>query len=368
MKFVDEATVRVIAGNGGNGCLSFLREKFRPQGGPDGGDGGNGGSIYLIAKSGLNTLADFRFVRQYRAKNGAGGAGKDRFGKSGDDLLIDVPLGTIVSDAETNELIGDLVKQGERLLVGEGGRRGLGNANFKSSTNRAPRRTTLGKRGDERVIKLELKVLADVGLLGLPNAGKSTLLRAVSQARPKIADYPFTTLHPQLGVVDVGHSSSFVIADIPGLIAGAAQGAGLGIQFLKHLKRTRILLHLVDIAPIDQQELVPGIIEIERELSNFESALANKERWLVLNKIDIINPEMALEIETELKKKLSHSGKIYRISAVSGQGCAKLTNDLMNRLLQIDEESKIELDKIELKKHEPGTQDLDNEWAQILKQ
>ncbi|WP_423909310.1 Obg family GTPase CgtA [Candidatus Spongiihabitans sp.] len=363
MKFVDEATIRVIAGKGGNGCLSFLREKFRPKGGPDGGDGGNGGSIYLVAKSGLNTLADFRFVRQYRAKSGDGGAGKDRFGKKGDDLLIDVPLGTLVSDAQTNEMIGDVTKQGDRLLVAEGGRRGLGNANFKSSTNRAPRRTTSGKMGDERLMKLELKVLADVGLLGLPNAGKSTLLSAVSHARPKIADYPFTTLHPQLGVVDIGHSSSFVIADIPGLIAGAAQGAGLGIQFLKHLKRTRILLHLVDITPINQKDLEQGVTEIERELSTFEPSLADKERWLVLNKIDTINQEMAIEIESELKKKLSYSGQVYRISAVTGEGCDKLTNDLMNRLLQIDEAIKIELED-----HESGAQDLDNAWDQVLKQ
>ena len=232
MKFVDEATIRVIAGKGGNGCMSFLREKYRPKGGPDGGDGGDGGSIYLVAKSGLNTLADFRFIRLYKAKSGEGGAGRDRFGKAGQDLEVQVPLGTIVSDAETNELIGDVTKDGERLLVANGGRRGLGNANFKSSTNRAPRKTTKGKLGDERQIRLELKVLADVGLLGLPNAGKSTFLSAVSHARPKIADYPFTTLHPQLGVVDVGNSSSFVIADIPGLISGASTGAGLGFDFL----------------------------------------------------------------------------------------------------------------------------------------
>ncbi|WP_424948319.1 Obg family GTPase CgtA [Candidatus Spongiihabitans sp.] len=363
MKFVDEATIRVIAGKGGNGCLSFLREKFRPNGGPDGGDGGNGGSIYLVAKSGLNTLADFRFIRQYRAKNGAGGAGKDRFGKKGDDLLIAVPLGTIVSDAQTNEIIGDVTKAGERLLVAEGGRRGLGNANFKSSTNRAPRRTTPGKMGDERLMKLELKVLADVGLLGLPNAGKSTLLSAVSHARPKIADYPFTTLHPQLGVVDIGHSSSFVIADIPGLIEGAAQGTGLGIQFLKHLKRTRILLHLVDIAPIDHKDLEQGVREIERELSHFEPSLADKERWLVLNKIDTVSQEMALEIESELKEKLSYRGQVYRISALTGAGCDKLTNDVMNRLLRIDEAIKAELEN-----RESGAQDLDRVWDQVLQQ
>jgi GTP-binding protein len=339
MKFVDEATVRVIAGKGGNGCLSFLREKFRPKGGPDGGDGGDGGSIYLTAKSGLNTLADFRYTRQYRARNGEGGAGKDRFGKSGEDLVIDVPLGTIVVDAETNELIGDVTREGERLLVAAGGRRGLGNANFKSSTNRAPRRTTPGKLGDERLIKLELKVLADVGLLGLPNAGKSTFLSAVSHARPKIADYPFTTLHPQLGVVDIGHSNGFVIADIPGLIEGAAQGVGLGVRFLKHLKRTRILLHLVDIAPIDGKELESSIHEIEHELVNFDQTLAEKERWLVLNKIDTITETKAKDIESKLTNDLGWTGPVYRISAVTGAGCEKLTNDLMDRLLEIDEEA-----------------------------
>lgn len=341
MKFVDEAIIRVIAGKGGNGCLSFLREKFRPKGGPDGGDGGEGGSIYLVAKNDLNTLADFRFVRLYRAKNGQGGAGRNKSGKSGDDLTVNVPLGTIVSDAQTNEIIGDVIKSGERLLVAAGGRRGLGNENFKSSTNRAPRRTTKGKIGDERQLKLELKVLADVGLLGLPNAGKSTLLNAVSHARPKIADYPFTTLHPQLGVVDVGHAqsgvNSFVIADIPGLIEGAAQGIGLGIQFLKHLKRTRILLHIVDIAPIDGKELIDSIREIEHELLEFDSSLTAKERWLVLNKIDTIDNAEAEKIESKLRNKLSWKASIYRISAVTGEGCEILTNGLMSRLMEIDE-------------------------------
>ncbi len=337
MKFVDEVTIRVIAGKGGNGGMSFLREKFRPKGGPDGGNGGNGGSIYLVAKSGLNTLADFRFIRQYRAKSGQSGAGRDRFGRDGADLIIDVPLGTMVTDAETNELIGDVTKHGDRLLVAAGGRRGLGNVNFKSSTNRAPRRTTDGRPGDERRLRLELKVLADVGLLGLPNAGKSTLLSAVSHARPKIADYPFTTLHPQLGVVDIGHSSGFVIADIPGLIAGAAQGAGLGIRFLKHLQRTRILLHIVDIAPVDETDVALGVRQIERELSSFAQSLADRERWLILNKVDTVERQMAMEIESRLKKKLSWSGAVYRISAATGEGCARLTGDLMNRLMQIDQ-------------------------------
>ena len=261
-------------------------------------------------------------------------------------MLIDVPLGTIVSDAQTNQIIGDLTHPGQHLLVGEGGHRGLGNANFKSSTNRAPRRTTLGGMGDERLIHLELKVLADVGLLGLPNAGKSTLLSAVSHARPKIADYPFTTLHPQLGVVDIGHSSSFVMADIPGLIDGAAQGTGLGIQFLKHLKRTRILLHLVDIAPIDEKDLAHSVHEIERELAEFKHGLATKERWLVLNKIDVVTPKVAIATEAALKKKLAQTCSIerpiYRISAVTGEGCDKLTQDLMRRLELLDEQARDE--------------------------
>ena len=350
MKFVDEATVRIIAGKGGNGCLSFLREKFRPKGGPDGGDGGDGGSIYLIAKSGLNTLSDFRHIRLYRAKNGEGGAGKDRFGKRGDDLLIEVPLGTIVSDAQTNQIIGDVTRPEQRLLVAEGGKRGLGNANFKSSTNRAPRRITMGKMGDERLIRLELKVLADVGLLGLPNAGKSTLLSAVSHARPKIADYPFTTLHPQLGVVDVGHGghvvSSFVMADIPGLIAGAAQGTGLGIQFLKHLKRTRILLHLIDIAPVGEKNLADGVREIERELAEFDPTLAAKECWLVLNKMDAITAQQASTIESVLTKQLAWTSPVYRISAVTGEGCDTLINSLMIRLQTAkDDQAEMETDE-----------------------
>ncbi len=340
MKFVDEATIRVIAGRGGDGCLSFLREKYRPKGGPDGGDGGDGGNIFLVAKGGLNTLSDFRFARLHRAQNGQGGAGRDRFGKAGEDLEIDVPPGTIVSDAQTCELIGELTCDGERLLIAQGGRRGLGNARFKSSVNRAPRKITKGKPGDERQLRLELRVLADVGLLGAPNAGKSTLLSAVSHARPKIADYPFTTLHPQLGVVDVGDSNSFVIADIPGLIEGASHGAGLGIEFLKHLNRTRVLLHLVDIAPIDGTALLQDIRKIEKELGEYDADLGNRERWLVLNKIDAINPDEACEIEEQLKKQLEPGIPIYRISAVSGQGCDQLIHDLMRRLIDIDEADK----------------------------
>lgn len=337
MKFVDEAVIRVIAGKGGNGCLSFLREKYRPKGGPDGGDGGHGGSVFLVGKSGLNTLADFRFLRLYRAESGQGGAGRERFGKAGESLEINVPSGTVVSDAQTNELIGDVTRDGERLLVAKGGLRGLGNVNFKSSTNRAPRKATKGKIGDERQIRLELRVLADVGLLGMPNAGKSTFLSAVSNARPKIADYPFTTLHPQLGVVDAEGSSGFVIADIPGLIEGASEGAGLGIHFLKHLSRTRILLHFVDIAPVDETDLAQNIRNIEKELSQYDVELRDRERWLVLNKIDAINKDQACEVEDQLRKQLGLHDAVYRISAVSGEGCDKLINDLMQRLKVIDE-------------------------------
>ena len=339
MKFVDEATIRVIAGKGGDGCLSFLREKHRPKGGPDGGDGGDGGSIFLVARSGLNTLSDFRFARLHRARNGQGGAGRERFGKAGEDLEIDVPAGAIVSDAQTGERIGELIRDGERLLVARGGRHGLGNANFKSSVNRAPRKITRGTAGDERQLRLELRVLADVGLLGAPNAGKSTFLSAVSHARPKIADYPFTTLHPQLGVVDAGDCNSFVIADIPGLIEGACHGAGLGIEFLKHLNRTRILLHLVDIAPLDGTLPIQDIRKIEKELGEYDAQLANKEKWLVLNKVDAIGQDAARVIQEQLKKQLKPGVPIYTISAVSGQGCDQLIHDLMQRLIDADEEN-----------------------------
>lgn len=344
MKFVDEAVIRVIAGTGGNGCMSFLREKYRPKGGPDGGDGGDGGSVYFVGNSGLNTLADFRFVRVYKAQTGESGAGRDRFGKRGDDLFVQVPLGTIVSDAETGEFIGDVTREAEQLLVAQGGRRGLGNANFKTSTNRAPRKTTLGKPGDERQLKLELKVLADVGLLGLPNAGKSTFLSAVSHARPKIADYPFTTLHPQLGVVDIGHSSSYVIADIPGLIEGAAGGAGLGVRFLKHLNRTRILLHLVDCAPLDGSSIVDSIRQIELELRTFDSDLADRERWLVFSKIDTVDDDQLDEIRSIAVSTLGWDGQIYCISAVTGKGCERLINDIMQRLILIQEQHQTDLE------------------------
>ena len=345
MKFVDESTIRVEAGKGGNGCLSFRREKFIPFGGPDGGDGGDGGSIWLEGDEGLNTLADFRHTRDYRAENGKGGSGRKMTGRSGKDLVIRVPLGTVVTDLGTNEIIGEVTGEGERLLVAQGGKGGLGNVHFKSSTNQAPRKITPGTPGDRRELGLELQVLADVGLLGLPNAGKSTLLRAVSDARPRVADYPFTTLYPNLGVVRVGVESSFVIADIPGLIEGAAEGAGLGIQFLKHLARTRILLHLVDMAPFDpDSDPAADARAIIEELRQFDPALAERERWLVLNKMDLLPEDEREQHAQEFIDALQWTGPVYRISAISGEGCKKLMGDLMNRLniLKEDPESELE--------------------------
>jgi GTP-binding protein len=345
MKFVDESTIRVEAGKGGNGCLSFRREKFIPFGGPDGGDGGDGGSIWLEGDEGLNTLADFRHTRDYRAENGKGGSGRKMTGRSGKDLVIRVPLGTVVTDLGTNEIIGEVTGEGERLLVAQGGKGGLGNVHFKSSTNQAPRKITPGTPGDRRELGLELQVLADVGLLGLPNAGKSTLLRAVSDARPRVADYPFTTLYPNLGVVRVGVESSFVIADIPGLIEGAAEGAGLGIQFLKHLARTRILLHLVDMAPFDpDSDPAADARAIIEELRQFDPVLAERERWLVLNKMDLLPEDEREQHAQEFIDALQWTGPVYRISAISGEGCKKLMGDLMNRLniLKEDPESELE--------------------------
>ncbi|OGI47721.1 MAG: GTPase ObgE [Candidatus Muproteobacteria bacterium RBG_16_65_34] len=336
MKFVDEATIRVEAGKGGNGALSFRREKFVPLGGPDGGDGGNGGSVYFVGCDDLNTLADFRHTRVFRAESGQKGMGKDCTGRSGEDLPIPVPLGTRITDAGTGEIIGELTRDGERLLVARGGKKGLGNTRFKSSVNRAPRKTTLGTPGEVRELALELQVLADVGLLGLPNAGKSTFLRAVSDARPKVADYPFTTLYPHLGVVRVGEHRSFVVADIPGLIEGAAEGAGLGIQFLRHLARTRILLHLVDMAPYDPgADPAAGVRAIEAELRKFSPELAARERWLVLNKMDLIPADERAPCVTALIKALAWNGPVYRISAIDGEGCKELTTALMRRLEEL---------------------------------
>lgn len=333
MKFVDEATIHVQAGDGGHGALSFRREKFIPRGGPDGGDGGHGGGIYFEARAGLNTLADFRYTRRFRAANGQSGSGRQRSGASGDDLVIPVPIGTRVEDPVSGELLGDLVQDHERLLVARGGRGGFGNTHFKSSTNRAPRRTIPGAPGEARELKLELQVLADVGLVGLPNAGKSTFLRAVSQARPKVADYPFTTLHPELGVVHVERHRSFVLADIPGLIAGAHEGAGLGIQFLRHLARTRLLLHLVDVAPADPAaDPVAGVRVIADELRLFREDLAHKERWLVLNKVDLLPPDEREARLAALRQALDWTGPWAAVAAVNGEGCEALMGRLMARL------------------------------------
>ena len=339
MKFVDEATIRVEAGNGGAGCMSFRREKFIPRGGPDGGNGGDGGNVFLIGREGLNTLADFRHTRLFRAENGARGGGRNCTGRTGADRSIDVPLGTQVADAETTELIGEITRDGEQLLVARGGRGGLGNTHFKSSTNRAPRKTTPGMPGEARDLHLELQVLADVGLLGLPNAGKSTLLRQVTEAKPKVADYPFTTLIPHLGVVRLGQDRSFVIADIPGLIEGAAEGAGLGIQFLKHLKRTRIMLHLVDGAtPENADAIAQDISAVLAELQKFGSDLAIRERWLVLNKIDLLPVPERESRMLALRKRLGRNERIHLISAASGEGCAALMNDLFTRLSELKKE------------------------------
>lgn len=325
MKFVDEATIRVMAGNGGNGCLSFRREKYVERGGPDGGDGGNGGSVYLVADEGLNTLADFRVARKFRAQNGDPGAGRNKTGRSGEDLEVHVPRGTVVHDVDTGELICDLTENGQRQKVAEGGRAGMGNTRFKSSVNRAPRKTTPGTPGERRHLKLELKVLADVGLLGMPNAGKSTLISSLSQAKPRIADYPFTTLHPNLGVVRVGKLQSFVMADIPGLIEGAAEGAGLGIQFLKHLQRTKLLLHLVDIAPMDESvDPAQSVSALSRELESFSNALAETPRWLVLNKADLLDEDELEKRKAEIVEALGWTDPVFTISAATGQGTDEL--------------------------------------------
>ncbi len=329
MKFVDEASIRVEAGKGGDGCLSFRREKYIPRGGPDGGDGGNGGSVYLVVDEGLNTLVDFRHARLYRAGNGKPGSGRDQVGKSAADISIKVPLGTLVYDDDTDELIGDLVSRDAVLLVARGGEHGLGNARFKSSVNRAPRKTTAGVAGETRKLRLELQVLADVGLLGQPNAGKSTFLRQVSAARPKVADYPFTTLYPHLGVVRLGMEREVVIADIPGLVEGAAAGAGLGATFLRHLSRTRLLLHLVDIGMHnDTQETIDAIRAIETELEAWDNELAHKPRWLVLNKIDIVEPDKLPAIQTAITDHMDRKQPVFCISAATGQGCDVLIKSI----------------------------------------
>jgi len=340
MKFVDEATIRVLAGNGGHGCLSFRREKYVERGGPDGGDGGHGGSVYLVADSSLNTLADFRVARKFRAETGQGGAGRNKTGKSGNDLDVMIPCGTVVQDVDTGELICDLVEDGQRQKVSEGGRGGQGNTRFKSSITRAPRKFTNGTPGEARHLMLELKVLADVGLLGLPNAGKSTLITAMSQAKPRIADYPFTTLHPNLGVVRVGQLQSFVMADVPGLIEGASDGAGLGIRFLKHLQRTRLLLHLVDIAPLDENvDPAESVKAIAKELGNFSTDLAEMPRWLIINKTDLVASDVLAERRSKLLADLDWKGAVFEVSAATGEGTEELGRAVMRKLELIKEEA-----------------------------
>lgn len=332
MKFVDEVSISVKAGDGGNGMMSFRREKFIEKGGPNGGDGGDGGSVYIQADENLNTLVDYRYTRRFAAQSGQKGGSADCTGQKGEDLILPVPVGTTVIDAGTQEVIGDLVRPGQRLMVAQGGWHGLGNTRFKSSVNRAPRQTTLGKPGEARDLKFELKVLADVGLLGLPNAGKSTFIRSVSAAKPKVADYPFTTLVPNLGVVSVGRYKSFVVADIPGLIEGASDGAGLGIRFLKHLSRTRLLLHLVDMAPLDDSDPCAAAQIIVEELTKFSPSLAERDRWLVLNKSDQILEEEQQERVREIVDHLQWEGPVYVISAIEREGTEALSQDIMRYL------------------------------------
>lgn len=333
MKFVDEASIKVKAGDGGNGCVSFRREKYVEFGGPDGGDGGDGGSVFVEADTNLNTLSDFRHARFFGAERGENGRGRNCTGKGGDDKVIPMPVGTLIYDADTRELIGDLTEPEQRILVAQGGFHGIGNTRFKSSTNRTPRQQTDGSAGEARELYLELKLLADVGLLGLPNAGKSTLITAVSAARPKVADYPFTTLYPNLGVVNVGPGQSFVIADIPGLIEGAAEGVGLGIQFLKHLSRTRLLLHLVDMVPSNPDEKPAKAVKtLEAELEKYGEQLADKPRWLVCNKSDLLPAEAAESKMQELIKALDWQGPAYMISAATKQGTEKLMQSIMQFL------------------------------------
>ncbi|MCE8039029.1 Obg family GTPase CgtA [Halomonas sp. MCCC 1A11062] len=320
MQFVDEASIIVEAGRGGNGCLSFRREKYVPKGGPDGGDGGHGGSVYLVGDDALNTLIDFRFQRFYQAESGRPGQGRQMSGRAGSDLVVKVPVGTTVIDEDTLEVIADITELGQQVLVAQGGRRGLGNIHFKSSTNRAPRKTTPGTDGERRNLRLEMKVMADVGLLGMPNAGKSTLIRSVSAAKPKVADYPFTTLVPNLGVVKLGMHEHFVMADVPGLIEGASDGAGLGLRFLKHLTRTRLLFHVVDVAPFDESDPVEVARAIAHELEQFSPTLAERPRWLVLNKLDLVPEEEREARVAAIVEGLGWTGPVFRISAISGEG------------------------------------------------
>ena len=342
MRFVDEATINVIAGDGGTGVISFRREKYIPRGGPDGGDGGDGGSVYLVGDHDINTLADFRHVRTYTAESGIRGSGQQMTGKGGADLYVPVPIGTLIYDDDIDELIGDITKHDQKIKVAQGGFHGLGNERFKSSLNQTPRKCTPGSPGERRSLRLELKVLADVGLLGLPNAGKSTFIRSVSAARPKVANYPFTTLHPNLGVVRVGMNQSFVIADIPGIIEGASEGAGLGIQFLKHLSRTELLLHIIDIAPFDGSDPIAEARTIIKELDNYSHKLSEKQRWLVLNKSDLLDDDELKQRQNDIIQELNWQGPSYTISAISKAGTEALVFDIMKQLeLMIEQEREL---------------------------
>jgi GTP-binding protein len=338
---VDEATIEVAAGDGGNGCASFRHEKYKEFGGPDGGDGGRGGHVYGLVDDSLNTLVDFRYTRRFDAQRGEHGKGSDMFGVKGDDIVLKLPVGTIVADAETGEVLFELLKAGEQILLAKGGDGGFGNMHYKSSTNRAPRQKTPGWPGERRTLKLELKVLADVGLLGMPNAGKSTLIAAISNARPKIADYPFTTLHPNLGVVRVGPEKSFVVADVPGLIEGASEGAGLGHQFLRHLQRTRVLLHLVDMAPFDEAvDPVAQAKAIALELKKFDPALYDKPRWLVLNKLDMVPADEREALVKDTVKRLRYKGPVFEISALTREGCERLVQTVYQHLAAVHQAAK----------------------------
>ena len=333
MKFFDEARIENHAGKGGDGSGSFRREKYIPRGGPDGGDGGRGGSIWAVADENINTLVDYRFTRIFRAKPGENGGGAACYGRGADDIVLRMPVGTVIRDMESGELIADLTKDGQRARLAAGGKGGIGNIHFKSSVNRAPRQFTHGDEGEAKNLTLELRVIADVGLLGMPNAGKSTFIRSVSAARPKVADYPFTTLHPNLGVVRVDDNRSFVIADVPGLIEGAAEGAGLGHQFLKHLSRTRLLLHLVDLAPFDPEgDPVREAKAIVKELKKYDEALAKKPRWLVLNKLDLIEPERRAAQVADFVKRFGWKKQVFTISAITGDGCRELTFAIMDEI------------------------------------
>jgi len=336
MKFVDEATIDVAAGDGGNGCASFRHEKYKEFGGPDGGDGGRGGHVYALADASLNTLVDFRYTRRFEAQRGEHGKGSDMFGVKGDDIVLKMPVGTIVADDETGEVLHELLKPGELVMLAKGGDGGFGNMHYKSSTNRAPRQKTPGWPGERRTLRLELKVLADVGLLGMPNAGKSTLIAAISNARPKIADYPFTTLYPNLGVVRVGPEKSFVVADVPGLIEGASEGAGLGHQFLRHLQRTRLLLHLVDAAPFDESvDPVAQAKAIVGELKKFDPALHAKPRWLVLNKLDMVPAEEREARIKDIVRRLRYKGPVFEISALTREGTERLVQKVYEHIAQV---------------------------------